>query len=73
MTRPALAELELRCQKPDHRRIGNWMARHVTRPLALRVTWLLLPMGLSAHAATLIAWLTGLAAAAAFAWGDAWS
>lgn len=69
MTRPTLAELERRCQKPDHRRIGNWMARRVARPLALRITWVLLPAGVSAHAATLIAWLTGLCAVAAFAWG----
>lgn len=70
MTRPTLGELELRCQKPDHRRIGNWMARRVARPLALRVTWLILPAGISAHAATLIAWLVGLCGVVALAAGD---
>ncbi|HEX2518975.1 MAG TPA: CDP-alcohol phosphatidyltransferase family protein, partial [Castellaniella sp.] len=70
MTRPSLIELEQRCQKPDHRRIGNWMARRVARPLALRITWIILPMGLSAHAATLICWLVGLCAVAAFAGGS---
>lgn len=69
MPRPMLDELELRCQKLDHRRLGNWMARRVSRPMALRVTWLVLPWGISAHAATLAAWLTALAAAAAFGWG----
>jgi hypothetical protein len=71
MIRPTLAELELRCQKPDHRRIGNWMARRVARPLALRITWVLLPAGITAHAVTLIAWLVGLCSVAAFAWGNA--
>ncbi len=72
--RPSLAELEHRCQKPNHRRFGTWMARRVSRPLALRVTWLVLPWGVSAHAVTLIAWLCALVAAAVFAVGtiDAW-
>ncbi len=70
MTRPSLVELELRCQKPEHRRIGNWMARRVARPLALRVTWVILPTGCSAHAATLVCWLVGLCAAAALAGGS---
>lgn len=69
MTRPSLQELERRCQKPDHRRIGNWMARRVARPLALRITWVLLPASISAHAATLIAWLVGLCGVAALAGG----
>jgi len=69
MNRPSLAELEERCQKPDHRRVGNWMARRVARPAALRITWLVAPMGLSADMATLAAWGCGLLAAAALAWG----
>lgn len=70
MTRLPLAELERRCQKPDHRRIGNWMARRVSRPLALRVTWLVLPWGLSAHATTGLAALAAAAAAVAFGYGS---
>lgn len=62
-------EFELRCQKPDHRRIGNWMARRVARPLALRITWVLAPTGISAHAMTFLALLTAMGAAAAFAIG----
>ncbi len=69
MKRMSLADLEQRCQKPDHRRIGNWMARRLIRPAALRVTWIVAPWGISANAATLAAWACGLAAAAAFAMG----
>ncbi len=69
MKRPTLLELERVCQKPDHRRLGNWMARRVSRAAALRVTWLVAPWGVSANAATLLAWAVGMAAAAAFAWG----
>ena len=72
MQRIPLAELERRCQKPDHRRIGNWMARRITRPAALRITRIVAPWGLSANAATLAAWGCGVAAAAAFGWGTAW-
>jgi hypothetical protein len=64
-----LAELERRCQKPDHRRVGNWMARRIARPLALRVTRVVLPLGIGAHALTLAALLTALAGAAACAAG----
>ena len=70
MTRPSLAELERRCQKPDYRRIGNWLARRLSRPAALRITWLIAPWGVSANAATLAAWGCGLAAAAALGWGS---
>jgi phosphatidylglycerophosphate synthase len=72
MHRIPLAELERRCQKPDHRRIGNWMARRITRPAALRITRIVAPWGLSANAATLAAWGCGLGAAAALAWGTPW-
>ena len=60
-----------RCQKPNHTRVGNWFARRVSRPAALRITWLVLPTGVTAHTVTLVAWACGLAAAAAFAWGTA--
>ena len=69
MKRPSLRQLETSCQKPDHRRVGNFYARRVARPLALRVTWGVLPWGISAHAMTLTAWLAAMAAAAAFAQG----
>lgn len=69
MTRLPLADLERRCQKPNHRRIGNWMARRISRPMALRVTWVVQTWGVSAHGATCLAGLTALASAAAFARG----
>ncbi|MBN2473488.1 MAG: CDP-alcohol phosphatidyltransferase family protein [Pirellulales bacterium] len=65
-------EFERRCQKPDHRRLGNWMARHISRPAALRITRVVAPWGVSAHAATLATWGVGIAAAAAFGWGTLW-
>jgi len=58
-----------RCQKPGDRRIGNWFALRVSRPLALRVTWVLLPTGISAHAVTFVAWACAVAAAVAFGCG----
>ena len=69
MRRISLSELERRCQKPDHRRVGNWMARRISRPAALRVTWVVGPWSVSANTATLAAWACGVAAAAAFGWG----
>ena len=70
MQRIPLDELERRCQKPDHRRIGNWMARRISRPAALRITRIVAPWGISANVATLAAWGCGVAAAAAFGWGS---
>ncbi len=72
MRRSNLAALERRCQKPDHQRVGNWMARRITRPAALRVTMVVAPWGVSANMATLAAWACGIAAAATFAWGTVW-
>ncbi|MBN2216903.1 MAG: CDP-alcohol phosphatidyltransferase family protein [Pirellulales bacterium] len=70
MKRINLNDLERLCQKPDHRRVGNWMARRVTRPMALRVTWVVAPWGMSANLATLTAWGFGIGAALALAWGS---
>lgn len=69
MSRLTLGQLERRCQKPDYRTVGNWMARRVSRPAALRITWLIAPWGVSAHACTLAATLAAVVAAAAWAWG----
>lgn len=48
------------------------MARRISRPAALRITWLVAPWGVTANAATLAAWGCGVAAAAALAWGTVW-
>lgn len=45
------------------------MARRVSRPAALRITWVVAPWGVSANMATLAAWACGVAAACALAWG----
>lgn len=64
-----LRELERRCQKPDHRRVGNFVARRIARPAALRITWVVADSGLSANMATLAAWAAAVVAAAAFGHG----
>jgi hypothetical protein len=69
MSRLSLEELEGRCQKRDYRRVGNWMARRVSRPLALRITWVVQRWGVSAHAATCLAGLFALVAAICFGCG----
>lgn len=69
MRRLTLAELDARCQKLGHREIGNWMARRVARPAALRVTWLVAPWPISAHGATACAWLAAVGGTMAFAYG----
>lgn len=70
MIRPSLDELGHACHKPGHPRLGSWLARHVGRPAALRITWVILPCGVSAHAATLAAWALGLATATLLALGS---
>lgn len=73
MQRMTLEQLEAQCQKLDHRRLGNWMARHVARPMALRVTQVLAPWGFRANVATACAMLSAVAASAAFAIGTRWA
>jgi O-antigen/teichoic acid export membrane protein len=68
--RPTLAELEARCQKPNYRRTGNWMARRISRPMALRITWIIAPSGVSAHALTVLALISTLSAGGWFAMGS---
>ncbi len=48
------------------------MARHVSRPAALRITRVVAPWGVSANLATFVAWAAGLAAAQALGWGTVW-
>ncbi len=65
----SLESLAGRCQKRNHATVGNWMARRISRPAALRVTRVLAPLGVGANMATMIAWMFAVAAAGAFAWG----
>ncbi|MBL8828925.1 MAG: CDP-alcohol phosphatidyltransferase family protein [Planctomycetaceae bacterium] len=69
MTPDAWEQFSTRCQKPDHRTVGNWYARRISRPLALHVTHIVLSTGISAHAITALAWLAGLAGVGALACG----
>jgi hypothetical protein len=70
MNHPSHAEFAQRCYKPSSHQHGSWMARHVSRPLALRITWLLQPWPVSAHAVSAAAWATAAAAAIALAQGS---
>ncbi len=70
--RPRLDELRRRVGKPAGDHFGNWMARRIARPLALRITWVIAPWPVSAHAATLAALFAALASSAAFATGSTW-
>jgi hypothetical protein len=72
MNQDAWEQFAARCQKPDHRTVGNWFARRISRPFALHITHIILPTGISAHAITAFAWLTGLAAVGALAVGGVW-
>jgi hypothetical protein len=56
-----------RCAKPNGERLGTWTARRFARPVALRITKLVAPTGVSAHAVTLAALATAIAAAGGFA------
>ncbi len=73
MQRLSRTELDARCQKLDSHRLGNWMARNITRPMATRVTEIVSPWGFGANAMTICAWLFALTSAAAFAIGGVWS
>jgi phosphatidylglycerophosphate synthase len=66
----AWTEFRRRCLKPDSDRLGTWTARRIARPTALRITWLVAPLGVTAHQATLLAALTALAAMVGFAHGS---
>lgn len=59
-----------KCQKPDYRTVGNWMARRVSRPLALYATWCFLSLGVRATTVTMAAWCGGLFGAWALGWGN---
>ncbi len=68
--RLSIDALASRCQKPEYQRIGNWMARRIARPLALRITWAIQLWPITANTVTLTAWLVALAAAVGFATGN---
>ncbi len=59
----SIAALRAVCQKPDYKTVGNWMARHITRDMALYVTWLVLHTRLRADSIALVSLVCGLASA----------
>ncbi len=69
MNRYSLDDLARRCQKPDYRTTGNWMARRISRPAALHVTRVVARWSVSANLVTLTACACGVGAAIALGWG----
>ncbi len=69
MSHPTLDELRERCPKPGAAHLGNWMARRIARPLALHITWVVIPWGVTAHGMTLTAMVVAIASAVAFGFG----
>ncbi len=57
------ARLREICQKPNYRQVGNWMARHITRDMAIYLTWLVLHTPLRADSIALISLVCGFLAA----------
>lgn len=54
-------ELNRIVQKPDYKTKGNWMARHITRDMALPLTWVFLHMPITANGVTFIGFILGIA------------
>ena len=70
---PNLRELNKIVQKPDYKKIGNWMARYIVREAALPLTWLFLHTPISANGVTFISLLVGLGGCFVFIGADKWS
>ena len=68
----SMEELRKICQKPNYKKVGNFMARHITRDQALYVTRFLLPTGISANQVTLLSMVTGVIAALFFIPSNKW-
>ncbi len=49
----SLKELNRICQKPNYRKVGNWVARYFVRDAALPITWVLLHTPVTANQVTL--------------------
>lgn len=64
-----LKELKDICQKPDYKTRGNWMARNITRDMALPLSWLILHTPATANHVTFISLIVGLAGGYMFSVG----
>jgi len=56
----SLKELNKIVQKPNYKTVGNWMVRHITRDMALPLTWCLLYTPISANGVTFVSLIVGL-------------
>jgi len=65
-----LSELRNIVQKPDYKKKGNWMARNITRDMALPVSWVLLHTPITANQVTFLSLLTALAGCYMFSTGS---
>ncbi|MFQ5952906.1 MAG: CDP-alcohol phosphatidyltransferase family protein [Candidatus Omnitrophota bacterium] len=66
----SMKELNKIVQKPDYKKRGNWMARNITRDMALPVSWLLLHTSVTANQVTFASLVIGLVGCIAFACGS---
>ncbi|MDD5643865.1 MAG: CDP-alcohol phosphatidyltransferase family protein [bacterium] len=57
------------CQKKDYKKTGNMMARLITRDMALYITRLLIPTGITANQVVFLTIMMGIISAACFAFG----
>ena len=64
-----LTQLGKICQKPEYKTRGNWMARNITRDMALPVSWVFLHTPVTANQVTLLSLVVGLAACLLFCAG----
>ena len=60
MTVESLEQLKKICQKQNYRTNGNWMARHITRDMALPLTRLLLSTPVTANQISFLTMLTSV-------------
>ncbi|MDP2923632.1 MAG: CDP-alcohol phosphatidyltransferase family protein [Candidatus Omnitrophota bacterium] len=65
-----LKDLNAICQKKDYKTKGNWMARHITRDMALVLSWLLLHTPITANQVTLFSLVAGGLGCVMFAHGS---
>jgi hypothetical protein len=73
MTELEWQDYRRRALKPEANRLGTWTARRWGRPVALRVTRVVEPLGMRAHQATAAAALAALAAIGLLGVGTWWS
>jgi phosphatidylglycerophosphate synthase len=65
----SLKQLRKICQKPNYKKVGNWMARNIVRDAALPFTWLFLHTPITANQVTAVSIVVIIIAAWFFACG----